>query len=263
MSTPGLKKCKPFTQRADELAGHEPVVSYYCRLAAIEILMKARQAGQSNAEADTLMMGELDKAESAKKGLDLSTGRDTMEAFAGGVFDKVDSMDRAGTYNKSTCSMFYAAGVFLDVCAQFYDGELPPDLAEKSKYSKYRAVHILDCLKKGVAVTPPPAPAVDSLAAPSEAAWAAEAAPNAGYPAAAAPVATASSAAAPLPVSAPVPVAHSSPPVRVGGGGAISAGPAAKAEGKRQAEFAASALDFDDAATARKCLLEALRHLEG
>merc|ERR1719443_718895 len=68
----------------------------------------------------------------------------------------------------STANTFYIASQFLEVCAQFYSGEMPPDLAEKSRYAKYRAVQIRDCMKKGLPLAPEPVvPASEEPAAAS------------------------------------------------------------------------------------------------
>ncbi|CAJ1416729.1 unnamed protein product [Effrenium voratum] len=190
------------------------------------LMMRARKQGDSSAELQNLLLGEFQKAEQSKQALNLShnAGQSTAEAFALNVFDAAENADKAARDSSSqggVVAKFYAAALFLDVCAQFYDGELPPDLAEKARYARFRVVQIREGLKSG------------SLSFPE---------------------AQAASSAQTAPVAAAMaPVAAS--------GVAKSATAGGRTEAKAQLELASSALDFNDAPTARKCLQEALRHL--
>lgn len=259
-----VKKCRPFLQRAEELAAVEPIVSYYCRFHAVQLLGKAYASGDAQARA--LLEQELVKAETAKRGLDLSLGRDVMEGFALSVFDAADAADRAGTVSPM---QLYAASLFLEVCAQFHDGELPPDLAEKAKYARYRAIQV----KQGAG---PPQPTEGPEAAPAAAAAAAASssasstAPAsfapAGYPAAPPEDAPRPAAAAPAPAAAAAPVAvaapAASPVVRLAAAPSTASAAEARKEAKRQVGLAQGALDFRDVATARICLQQALQLLD-
>ena len=224
-----MSKWRPYIQRAGELATHQPVVAYYCRLHAIELMMKARKGGDTSPELEKQLLGELQEAENAKKNVNLSNnnGQSTTESFALSVFDGADAADHAARDNTSQAAVvqhFYAAALFLDICAQFY-GELPPDLAEKARYARFRVVQIREGLRQGVPSYPvapePPAAAEPSVgAAPSA---------SSGYTA---PLAASSS--------------HT---------------PGGREEALKKTEMASSALDFCDVATARKCLQEALHAL--
>lgn len=350
-----LNKAKPYLQRAAELDSFEPVVAYYCRLHALNMLMKARQNGELSEEGQAVMLDALKRSEDRKEVVDLSTGQETMELFATKVFEAADTSDRGGRTDKSTASNFWAAATLMDVCGQFYDGGAPPDLAEKVRYAKYRAVKIRDCIRQGIDPSPPqdelaayadesdpyagasaPPPA-SALAAAPAAAPAADASSEAqqlrdqiaraeeaqrlreqiaraeASAAAAAPVPAAASgeaqrfreqiaaaeaaavapapmpapsaevqrlreqlaaaaaarsvapAAAPAPVPAPAPAA---PAPRMSAGPVPPGRPRtnlsddAKATAKKKAEFASSALDFDDVASAKKLLREALAMIE-
>merc|ERR1740138_11377 len=79
-----------------------------------------------------------------------------MESFALAQFDTPDTADRAGATSATTAGQFYVASSFLEVCATFYNGEMPPDIAEKARYAKFRAVQIQQSLKQGLPVPPPP-----------------------------------------------------------------------------------------------------------
>jgi len=214
-------------QRAGELAAHQPVVAYYCRLHAIELMMKARKGGDTSPELEKQLLGELQEAENAKKTLNLSNnnGQSTTESFALSVFDGADAADHAARDNTGQAAVvqhFYAAALFLDICAQFY-GELPPDLAEKARYARFRVVQIREGLRQGVPsypVAPEPPAAEPPVAQPSA---------SSGY------------------TAAPLAASMSTP------GGRL--------EALKKTEMASSALDFCDVATARKCLQEALHAL--
>lgn len=225
--------------------------------------------------AQACLLEELDRAEASKATLDLAQGRETMEAFALQVFDGAEAADRSGQSDANTASHFYMASLFVDACAQFYGGELPPDLFEKSKYAKYRAMHIRDCLKRGAIPDAPLASealAGDAVAAPADA----PAAFPAASPALAAPYPSAALA-APYPSAAASAAAPSAraPAAAPAAGGATLAPSVAALQGNAPArtlhvdgdackklQFASAALDFGDVATARGLLVEALTELE-
>ena len=241
-----LAKCRPYFQRAEELAEHEPAVAYYCRLHAIEQLMRAHQKGEASGEEKNLLLAELQKAEDIKKSLSISgsDGQGTVESFALRVFDAADASDRSArdkTGQAAAVSKLYAAALFLDVCAQFHDGELPPDLAEKARYARFRVVQIREGLKQGIPSYPSD-PAAGSLGESETAV----AGPSAAY------------AASPAVPAAPCPPVSQSP--MPAGFAPQGTGPV-RDKAREQLELASSALDFRDVATARKCLQEALRLL--
>lgn len=193
--------------------------------------------GDASPELEKQLLGELGEAETAKKTLNLDggQGQSTTESFALRVFDGADAADHAARDSTSQAAVFqkfYAAALFLDVCAQFYDGELPPDLAEKARYARFRVVQIREGLKQGV----PSYPASDVEAS------GAQSAQSSSVPATASDSLTASGALGAAMTAA-------------------SASSSGRQEAQKHTEMASSALDFGDVATARKCLLEALRVL--
>ena len=243
-------KWRPYLQRAGEIAAHQPVVAHFCRMHAIELMMKARQSGNTSPELEKQLLGELGEAEAAKKTLNIASaqGQSTTESFALRVFDGADAADHAARDRESQAAVFqkfYAAALFLDVCAQFYDGELPPDLAEKARYARFRVVQIREGLKQGVP-SYPEAPSADASAASAEAP--------------AAPAALAASSLTPQLPAAPA-ISAASPAVIASATHSAPTTTSQREEARKQTEMASSALDFGDVATARKCLQEALRVL--
>ena len=218
---------------------------YYCRLHAIELLMQARQKGETSPEEKELLLSEFQKAEDAKKSHSISSsdGQGTVESFALRVFDVAEAADRSAKDKNgqaAAVSKLYAAALFLDVCAQFYDGELPPDLAEKARYARFRVVQIREGLKQGIPSYPS---GTESDASTTAAALAT------GY------AASSSSAAAPAAPAVQQPAQSASGVLKPS-----ATGPA-RDQARKQVELASSALDFSDVPTARQCLQEALRLL--
>eukprot|EP00403_Amphidinium_massartii_P041101 CAMPEP_0178446760 /NCGR_PEP_ID=MMETSP0689_2-20121128/40998_1 /TAXON_ID=160604 /ORGANISM="Amphidinium massartii, Strain CS-259" /LENGTH=506 /DNA_ID=CAMNT_0020071651 /DNA_START=15 /DNA_END=1531 /DNA_ORIENTATION=- len=159
-STPLLRRCRPFLNRAEDLAESEPIVAHFCRLHAIELLLRARQAGESDSACDDVLFSEFRAAEKAKQLLDLTNGREYMHKFALDEFELTDRMDRAGERDSSIVSKFHLAAMFLEALAQFYDGGvLPPDIMNRVQYAKSRAFFMKDCLQRGMTPVPNPMPA--------------------------------------------------------------------------------------------------------
>lgn len=240
-----VKRASMYLARAEELKVHKPVVAYYCRMWAIDVLAKAHGSAESTPEVTNLLMAEVTKAEEAKKTLDLTSGRDEMEAFAVSVFNNVDQADRAGQASAQTPQDFFIAVIFMEVCAQFYDGELPPDIAEKVRYAKYRIQTIRNCLRQGIPIEPPPGAAAE----------AGDSAAAAAAPAAAAPAPV--PAAAPVAVPGPTAAAAAAAPRA-----AVPLGGTSKADLKKKIQFASSALDFRDVEGAKMFLHQALQILD-
>ena len=87
------------------------------------------------------VMGLMDTLEKQKSELgELDNPSVLVENFAQDLFQRADDADRAGKSDIRTGKAFLVASQLIDVCKQF--GELPPDLAEKAKYAKWRFVEI-------------------------------------------------------------------------------------------------------------------------
>lgn len=62
-----------------------------------------------------------------------------VENVASELFQKADDSDRSGNHGLQVAKDFLAAANIFEACKQFTDdGTLPEDLAEKSKYGKWR-----------------------------------------------------------------------------------------------------------------------------
>lgn len=56
-------------------------------------------------------------------------------------------------FHRNTAKQFFTAAQIFDMCAVF--GELSEELAQKSKYGKWRAAYIIKCIKSGEKPLPP------------------------------------------------------------------------------------------------------------
>ncbi|GAQ79728.1 vacuolar protein sorting-associated protein VTA1 [Klebsormidium nitens] len=138
----------PYLQRADELQKHDPLISYYCRMYAVDKGIKIPKAQRTQTTND-LLKSILIQLEKDKKAVKLNEQDDPMyvEGFALNVFAKADKQDRAGKADLNTAKTFYAASIFFDMLRQF--GELHPDIAEKQKYAVWKAADIRAALRDG------------------------------------------------------------------------------------------------------------------
>ncbi len=273
---PSLKPIAHLLKTASEHESRDPVVTYWCRLAALQTAMKL---DKSSKEAQAVLLPVMDWLEKEKKVLADNEAVSSevvasahIENYAMRLFGWADREDRAGRFGKNVVKAFYTAGMLFDVLPVF--GEMTPENAHARKYSKWKAAYIHNCLKNGE--TPIPGPAAsgeeedDELGAIGGAA-AAAAPPSA--PPTEAPVAAPyiPPAVATSPAPGPTPAPRATGPVPVvpdysaeasGGGGGASLSPAEVAKAQKYCKFASSALDYDDKASAIDNLTKALRLLQ-
>jgi len=156
---PGLSFIGPYLQRAAELQTREPVISYYCKLYAVNC---AINSGKSRSPEATQFLGNLlstlEQEKSSLEGNEAISnelvGKAYLETFALKIFLSGDNVDRAGKANRTTAKAFLAAANFLEVLKHF--GPLDPEAEEKIRYAKWKATDILKALKEGRQPTPGP-----------------------------------------------------------------------------------------------------------
>eukprot|EP00927_Polykrikos_kofoidii_P077022 TRINITY_DN74015_c0_g1_i1.p1 TRINITY_DN74015_c0_g1~~TRINITY_DN74015_c0_g1_i1.p1 ORF type:complete len:573 (-),score=82.37 TRINITY_DN74015_c0_g1_i1:23-1693(-) len=71
----------PYLRLADDLAEVESTVAYYCRVFASGLLLGAIKRGLWSASAEVILVSTIEKAERAQPLLQLSLGREQLEAF--------------------------------------------------------------------------------------------------------------------------------------------------------------------------------------
>ncbi|KAG2605790.1 protein HOMOLOG OF MAMMALIAN LYST-INTERACTING PROTEIN 5-like [Panicum virgatum] len=144
----------PYLQRADELQKHEPLVSYYCRLYAMEKGLRIPQKERTKT-TNSILISLMNQLEKDKKTLTLGPDDHLhVEGFALNVFAKADKQDRAGRADINTAKTFYAASIFFEILNQF--GELQPDIEQKQKYAIWKAAEIRKAIKEGRKPEPGP-----------------------------------------------------------------------------------------------------------
>lgn len=144
---PALKPINKFILKAKSLEKLEPVVSYHCRMYALETAMQLKSKEPA---AKGFMLGLMEALEKQKKSLPALSKEDAKlrcETFALNVFAEADNEDRAGNATKKTAFTFQAATVFFEICKQF--GELSSDIQEKLRYAQWKAVDISKAIKEG------------------------------------------------------------------------------------------------------------------
>ncbi|KAF4663337.1 Vacuolar protein sorting-associated protein vta1 [Perkinsus chesapeaki] len=266
---PSGRKWIPYLKRAEELDNQYPLVSFYCRLYVAESLMAARQQQQQGNGYDKALDGTLValldvcENEKAQLGDELDDGPRKLEDFCISVFGHADNEDRSGQITAATSMKFYCASLFFDVLEGVQvdnKGTLSPDLEDKRKYAKYKAVYINKCLKEGT--TPEPGPPGNP--APTQAGITDKGSFNYAASLNSSNITTTAAAASPTFGGQNVDIKK----VGMNNNTAVVAGrkrPTAiqMQEAKKKCHHASSAIDFDDRATAIQLLTEAIALLQG
>ncbi len=277
---PSLKPMAHLLKTAFEHENRDPVVTYWCRLAAVQSGMKL---DRSSKEATAVLLPLMDWLEKEKKVLADNEAVSSevvasahVENYAMKLFGWADREDRAARFNKNVVKTFYTAGMLFDVLTVF--GEITPENAHARKYAKWKAAYIHNCLKNGE--TPVPGPAAtgegDEEAGEGDAegaiggeggaagGWAQPQIPPADVaPPTAPPRPSVSSSPVPS-VPPPAAAAASAVPVVPDASLASSSSlsPAQVSKAQKYCKFASSALDYDDKASAIDNLQKALRLLQ-
>ncbi|KAI8620900.1 Vta1 like-domain-containing protein [Chytriomyces sp. MP71] len=116
--------------------------------------MAAKSAIEANAtdsESQMFMLSLLDKLEAVPHWFPIVralsndvVGYAHVENFALGIFTRADDEDRAGKASKKTAKSFLAASTFVEVLKGF--GPIDDGVAEKIKYSRFKAIDIIKAI---------------------------------------------------------------------------------------------------------------------
>lgn len=149
-----LSTVKPFLVKASELKDIDPVVSYYCKLYAVEIILTEKlhlQSKESAAYAETL----LDEIENLKNSLDDVMVNDKtapynhVEKFGVAVFNRGFLDIQNNTISQRTVSTLRASVDFLQLLKLWNDDTLSKDVTDKIRYAKYHSINIVKKLRSG------------------------------------------------------------------------------------------------------------------
>ncbi|XP_014251111.1 vacuolar protein sorting-associated protein VTA1 homolog [Cimex lectularius] len=148
---PSLKNIQHYLKTASEHETRDPVVTYWCRLYALQTGLKLDK--KSN-EAKALLVMLMDWLETQKKALSDNeaitndvAAQAHIENYAFKIFVWADTQDRSGVFNKNVVKAFYTAGMVMDILTIF--GELSEEVSSNCKYAKWKAAYIHNCLKNG------------------------------------------------------------------------------------------------------------------
>ncbi|XP_054008614.1 vacuolar protein sorting-associated protein VTA1 homolog isoform X1 [Hylaeus anthracinus] len=159
---PPLKSLQQSLKIASTHDQRDPVVSYWCRLYALQ---RGLKLSTKTPEETNFLLKLIDWLETTKK-----ESRDNeaitndiaaqahLENWALKLFLYADENDRASNFGKNVVQSFFTAGILYDVLTVF--GELTEEAAQNRKYAKWKAAYIHNCLKNGE--TPVPGPIDDN-----------------------------------------------------------------------------------------------------
>ncbi|GFO27269.1 vacuolar protein sorting-associated protein vta1 homolog [Plakobranchus ocellatus] len=136
---------------ANEHERRDPVISYYCRLYAMQHGMTV---DKQSPEARKFLVSLMDYLEKSKQTLadeeavqNEVCGQAHLENYALKLFLYADNEDRAGRFGKNVIKAFLTSSQLLDVMTTF--GELNEDLAKNRQYARWKAFYINKCLQNG------------------------------------------------------------------------------------------------------------------
>jgi len=146
-----LKAINHFLKLATEHDSRDPVVSYWCRLTALQTGLTLDKSSKEALAVLLPLMEWLEKEKGAHKENEAISNEVVasahIENYAMKLFLAADQADRAANFGKNVVKSFYSAGILFDVMQTF--GELTPEVAHYRKYSKMKAAYIHNCLKNG------------------------------------------------------------------------------------------------------------------
>lgn len=153
-----LKAIAHYLKTAQEHDNRDPIISYWCRLYALQLGLKINSQGTEERKFLIYVMDWLESTKKAHADNESIThevaAQAYLENYALKLFLYADKQDRAGNFGKNVVKAFYTAGMIYDVLQTF--GELTEEVTQNRKYAKWKASYIHNCLKNGE--TPVPGP---------------------------------------------------------------------------------------------------------
>jgi len=154
---PTLKPCQTYMKLATDHEKVNPIITYWCRLYALQLGLKIDSKAPENRVFLMSVMDWLEKEKKIREAddnyINEIVAQAHVENYGMKIFLKADEVDRAGNATKNTAKQFFTAAQIFDMCAVF--GEVGEDLLQKSKYGKWRAAYIIKCIKNNETPLPP------------------------------------------------------------------------------------------------------------
>ncbi|XP_063713364.1 vacuolar protein sorting-associated protein VTA1 homolog [Symsagittifera roscoffensis] len=160
--SPSLRALVPYLNVAVQFDKRDIVVSYYCRMYAMNLGIKTKTDGDKAAKSVLLsLMTYLEYAKNnfGKENEGIANeliAESTIESTAVKLFSAADKLDRAGTANQNVVKMFFTSAKLFEVLT-YFKGDVTDYVRAMYKYAAWKATYISSCLKKGE--TPIPGPA--------------------------------------------------------------------------------------------------------
>uniref|UniRef100_A0A3P9PHR7 Vacuolar protein sorting-associated protein VTA1 homolog n=1 Tax=Poecilia reticulata TaxID=8081 RepID=A0A3P9PHR7_POERE len=146
-----LRAIQHHLRTAQEHEKRDPVVTYYCRLYAMQTGMKL---DSKTPDCRKFLMKLMDQLETMKKELSENdsitqevVGNAHIENYALKLFLYADNEDRSERFHKNMIKSFYTSSLLMDVLSVF--GELSDENIQHRKYARWKATYIHNCLKNG------------------------------------------------------------------------------------------------------------------
>lgn len=266
---PSLKPIGHYLKTASEHETRDPVITYWCRLSALQNGLKLDKKSKEALAVLLPLMDWLEKEKKVMAAEEAVTNEVVasahVENYAVKLFLWADKEDRASHFNKNVVKAFYSAGILFDVLTICTQSELSPENAHMRKYSKWKAAYIHNCLKNGETPVPGPMEGEDDFPGepPQETAG-----PSVWQePQNASEIVQPIPAPRSQPITEPVaavaiPQIPTIPAVPQASGATVSLTPELNTKAQKYCKFAVSALDYDDTATAITNLTKALNLLQ-
>jgi len=267
---PTLKSIGHYLKTANEHENRDPVITYWCRLSALQNGLKLDKKSK---EALALLLPLMDWLEKEKKVMSNEEAVTNevvasahVENYAVKLFLWADKEDRASHFNKNVVKSFYSAGILFDVLTICTQSELTPENAHMRKYSKWKAAYIHNCLKNGETPIPGPMEGDDGPGV-------SEASENTRSSELQEPQIPEASSSQPTPAPRSKPIMEAVipptipqgpvlPQVPQASGSSVNLTPDMTSKAQKYCKFAVSALDYDDSSTAILNLTKALKLLQ-
>lgn len=153
-----LKSIQPLLKIASEHDKRDPVISYWCRLHALQTGLKIDKKSKESVTLLTALMDWLEKEKKTNQSNEAISNdvvaQAYIENYALKLFIWADGEDRAERFNKNVVKSFFTSSVLYDILTTF--GEVNEEVAHHRKYAKWKATYIHNCLKNGEIPLPGP-----------------------------------------------------------------------------------------------------------
>uniref|UniRef100_A0A096M0P7 Vesicle (multivesicular body) trafficking 1 n=1 Tax=Poecilia formosa TaxID=48698 RepID=A0A096M0P7_POEFO len=144
-----LRAIQHHLRTAQEHEKRDPVVTYYCRLYAMQTGMKL---DSKTPECRKFLMKLMDQLETVRQ--QKHTICNKTSDFRGNVFLFMFAMkhfyyssQHSGRFSRNMIKSFYTSSLLMDVLSVF--GELSDENIQHRKYARWKATYIHNCLKNG------------------------------------------------------------------------------------------------------------------